>query len=257
MKIPNKIHKDLQILGLSREESEIYIVTLQSGALLLSDIAKMLGANRTTLYPYIESLIKKNLLKKSSKGRRVLYNASDPKILQEIQRQQEASSRRAIEELEKLKAKNTNMPTVVYHKARSEIQSLLENIIDKAKYLDLMFSLDDMFSKLGDHWTFDYLRKLQKTKIAVRELLEYSASGLNYVEHGQVPALKRQVERKVTAAKLLPEDEKIDTTLFVTDKVVVFVDFERMIATEIQDPKIASTQKRLFENIWNTTKTND
>lgn len=67
--------------GLSKQESNIYLAILRGGKVSQTDIAKATGINRTSLYPILSTLLKKDLIQKVPSGKRIKYKASNPNKL--------------------------------------------------------------------------------------------------------------------------------------------------------------------------------
>lgn len=68
----------LENLGISPKECEVFLAVLAQGKSNLSQIAKKAGLKRTSIYQYINSLLQKGLVFKTTDRKRVLYSATDP-----------------------------------------------------------------------------------------------------------------------------------------------------------------------------------
>lgn len=66
------------ITGLSARAEAIYLAVLEGGMLSQNDIANATKINRTSLTPDITELLKRGFIKKSLRGKRALYTASNP-----------------------------------------------------------------------------------------------------------------------------------------------------------------------------------
>ncbi|MEK7106984.1 MAG: helix-turn-helix domain-containing protein, partial [Patescibacteria group bacterium] len=64
------ISDSLSQLGLSGQESAVYLAALELGFSSISDIAKKAGIKRPTTYYIVDELIKKNLVSRAPKGKR-------------------------------------------------------------------------------------------------------------------------------------------------------------------------------------------
>ncbi len=73
--------KILEKLGLSAEESEIYIYLLQNPQKTLSEISKQTQINRPKLYKILPSMEESGLIWTVVNGKRKLFIAENPKIL--------------------------------------------------------------------------------------------------------------------------------------------------------------------------------
>ena len=75
----------LEVIGLNPEEAAIYHALLHGGSMSLQSIARTTGLKRTTLYPYIQSLIEKRITTSTPCGKRIVYSAEQPeRLLQQL-----------------------------------------------------------------------------------------------------------------------------------------------------------------------------
>ncbi len=72
---------ELLKLGLSPEESKVYLATLEIGGGPVTNIAKKAGIHRVSCYHTIEKLQKKNLLTQYIKNKTKYFSAENPEIL--------------------------------------------------------------------------------------------------------------------------------------------------------------------------------
>ena len=72
---------ELLQLGLSPEESRVYIATLEIGGGPVTNIAKKAGIHRVSCYHTIEKLQKKKLLSQYTKNKTKYFTAEKPEIL--------------------------------------------------------------------------------------------------------------------------------------------------------------------------------
>ena len=104
------IYEQLEKLGLKSEEALIYVKLLKDGPASLSELSRKLQINRTTLYPYIENLLSMFLIKKTEKGKKVIYTARNPKILKKLIDEKQKTLSKIFEDLENLYKNNYVYP---------------------------------------------------------------------------------------------------------------------------------------------------
>lgn len=104
------IYEQLEKLGLKSEEALIYVKLLKNGPASLSELSRKLQINRTTLYPYIENLLSMFLIKKTEKGKKVIYTARNPKILKKLIDEKQKTLSKIFEDLENLYKNNYVYP---------------------------------------------------------------------------------------------------------------------------------------------------
>src|SRR3990167_994305 len=97
-------------LGLSEQESAVYLATLELGASSISDIAKRAGIKRPTAYYVIDGLMGKSLMSKAPRGKRTFYIAEPPRKLLTNVRAQEDKLLNILPRLESLQNSAGNKP---------------------------------------------------------------------------------------------------------------------------------------------------
>lgn len=81
----------LQSIGLSKNESEIYLALLRYGELSVADIATRSGVNRRNAYDCMSRLLEKGLVFEILSSRDSRYRAVEPQKLTEIVREKQVS----------------------------------------------------------------------------------------------------------------------------------------------------------------------
>ncbi len=76
------IKRFLEDIGLSEKEAEVYtkLLTMESSSVI--DLAKITKINRTTIYPVLETLMKKGLVDEITVDKKVKYQAEPPERLE-------------------------------------------------------------------------------------------------------------------------------------------------------------------------------
>ena len=76
--------ENLEKLGLSRNESKIYLALLDIGSSTADKISQKAGIHRRTIYDNIEKLLNKGLISFAIKGHKKYFEAADPEKLKDI-----------------------------------------------------------------------------------------------------------------------------------------------------------------------------
>ena len=76
--------EQLKNIGLSENETKVYLAMLELGPSAVMDIARKAEVNRPTAYVQIESLKKRGLVSTQTKGKKQLYIAESPEHLENI-----------------------------------------------------------------------------------------------------------------------------------------------------------------------------
>ncbi len=76
--LSDKLIKKLENIGLSENESRVYLASLSLGPAIVRDIARVSQVKRTTIYSLIDSLKQQGLMHVEEKGLKKLFTPSAP-----------------------------------------------------------------------------------------------------------------------------------------------------------------------------------
>lgn len=79
-----KIKKALSYLDLATDEAEVYLAALELGTASVLEISRKISIPRATVYLVIHSLLKKNLLIQTAKGKKKRFHSVSPEHLIEL-----------------------------------------------------------------------------------------------------------------------------------------------------------------------------
>lgn len=239
------IKKFLEDIGLSEKEAEVYtkLLTMESSSVI--DLAKITKINRTTIYPVLESLIKKGLVDEVTIDKKVKYQAEPPERLESYIQNEKTK----LEEQSKLL--NDVIP-------RLKSLGLQEGERPIVKVYDgregILRSITEYFEP-GDKEDVAYL-------IYSRDLLNQAFSKTEQ-EDARKLRLKRSIKSKsiyVSSEGDLPQDEmaerhriingthgiKCDIGIY-SDRVRIHTLSNNLSAIFIKSQDVADTLKTLFD----------
>lgn len=132
--------ENLEKLGLSRNESKIYLALLDTGSSTADRISQKAGIHRRTIYDNIEKLLNKGLISFAIKGNKKYFEAADPQKLKDIindKKQRIQSQEKTLEEIlpELLVAQkySKDKQEVNVYKGKEGIKTILWDILRTGK----------------------------------------------------------------------------------------------------------------------------
>ena len=125
--------KILEKLGLSQEESEIYIYLLQNPQKTLSDISKYTNIHRPKLYKILPSMEESGLVGTIVNGKRKLFVAENPKILNNYFESIKDDYLSFVPQIEKMYQKSFEKPVLKHLSGKTGIRNI---------YMDIAYSLE-------------------------------------------------------------------------------------------------------------------
>jgi sugar-specific transcriptional regulator TrmB len=248
------IEETLLTLGLTTEEIEIYVVLLNSGTLLPSEIASQTNVKRTYVYKICEDLLLKGLVVANNKGAKKAYSPASPDYLL------------SIAEKKRLEAENN----------KTQIESMLSLLKEKYKTVDEK-PIMQVFEGI------EGLKKIYKDILAekdnlmlLRSIYDDKRPDLDSIVVSQV---KKQVDNGIHVRTITPLEKStkevflkydkqnlverhiVNTTKFdlpsqilvYKDKVAIISLKKAIVSTLIDNKDISDTFKTIFEYMWDKT----
>lgn len=123
----------LEKIGLSEKEASIYLHLLKVDNNSVADIAKHTKINRTTVYPVLEQLMKKEFVEEIKEGGKIFYKARTPERIESYLQEQKIKieeqtheARDIIPQLKGVMRQEGERPVIEYHEGRDAIVNAIK-----------------------------------------------------------------------------------------------------------------------------------
>lgn len=251
-----KINEFLQNIGLNEKEAAIYLELIKYEHLSPTDISKKTGINRTTIYPVIEQLVEKRLVKEVEGLKTSKFKAEPAERLRTYFEEKKAQ----YEEQERLlddvvpqirgleKKGESNTPVIKYYSGRQgvldSVKDFLE-IIPENSEVSMVYS-QDFVEKMFSPSETKIARSLRlKKNIKVKTIYSYS---------------KGEKEKSGSSERVkVPNsfEGKIFGDIGISDDVVRFYAGDSQVfAVIVKSKEVATTLKALHELAFQAIKNN-
>src|SRR3989344_6210432 len=238
--------KALTDLGLSSNESKVYLTLLKLGSTTAGEIAKKSKVYRTNAYEALNRLLEKGLVSFVYQGHQKFYEAESPEKIINILEEKKERFNEVLPKLLSEHKSSQNKSVAHVYKGVGGIKSIYAQILkEKKDYIS--FGAPKMaVTVMGPFYpSFDNKRLSEKIKLKAVFNDELRSSQ-------NAKALKSYQN---TELKFLPPEFNIHTiTLVFGDKTAVIVFGEEPIATLIEDHYVADSFREYFNVIWNISK---
>ncbi len=241
----------LQKIGLSQKEVDIYLTCLEHGPETITNLARLSGYKRSTLYNMVEKLLRDGFIILIRRHKRTLYDAEKPRKLLISLRARERELEQLMPQLEEIRNTKKEITNVETYESPEAVKILYDEIYDSFNYKEevcFLTSMRDLFKNLPE--VVDaYLAKIEgQANYKIRELIFNDEDGRRYVKLLRGKDVSHQI-------RLLPPDFLLYNDLVICgDKVVIFSYKNRIVATKFDNKEIATTMKTLFEWAWKNAK---
>jgi sugar-specific transcriptional regulator TrmB len=230
-------------LGLSETEAILYLAALELGQAHMQDLAKKSGLKRTSIYNYLEALLSKGLITSSKKKRRIVYIATNPEQLIEIEKARLAELERTVPELSAIYNNSKNKPKITFFEGVNGIKNIYADSLKERQPIFGWSDFENMAEVLGDYYFDIYPPERAKRGIVIKTF---------------VPDGAKSKEFQKNDAKYLRETKLVKfsdwkTEIYIYGNKVALMSFRSNppIAILIEDKDITQTLKFIWEQLWN------
>lgn len=227
-------------MGLSHSEATVYLTILRGGRLNLATLSDNSGINRTTLYAYLNTLLKKSYIKETIIGKRTYYIAENPQSVLNKYRLSGNELESNLKELMTVFSSVKQTPAITMYQEKEGLQDLYRDIVEKADYIKSIFSPDRyyaVFSAKDDTFVED-VKKKGIPGYALIEQSESAAKRRRYKEGGGY--FYRFLDKGYSPA----------VNMIVFEGHVALISFESLFGVLITNDLIAKYHEDLFDKEW-------
>ena len=232
------MEQELKELGLTDNESKIYLHLLKRNKQTATKIAKETKIKRTVVYSCIDSLIHKGLVSSVVINGVNCYSSNNPSTLMDFLKNKELTLKEILPKLLNIKKEEKEEVRVELFEGLQGGIAVMDDIIKSCKEY-CGFGNDESFQRLGTI-AEQYIRKLNekgiKEKLVVRE--------------GEKPMIGKNSQ-----IRYLPKEVDMPAaTVIYGNKVGITILDKPYYVVLIESKIIARTYKNIFEHLWGIAK---
>jgi sugar-specific transcriptional regulator TrmB len=228
--------QQLQELGFSEGEAEIYLALLKHGKTNVMQIAKITGRHRTHIYDTIEKLKEKGLVSETLIDNKKFLVASSPENILSYIKEKEETAKNLVKDLKSLEIKEKEIKVETF-KGLAGLKAVFRDILkEKKDYVG--YGEGARFQKLLPEFFEQFQGQAETLKINLRLILKKGVS---------VPS------RGGLEVKHLDYISP-STTFIYADKVLIIIWEPFPTAIRIIDKYTAESYKSYFELMWKLAK---
>ncbi len=248
----------LHTLGLTENESAIYLAFLKDGAKTAAEIARMLHMDKSSCYRAVEALISKGLLITTPKKRNTTHTAVSPEVLKEIYHQKMIELKNQESHLDSfvqslIKENESQRSTFIkvntgIEAIRNGMDQNLEAAFQSNKMIKEFYRLSFPYFQDKDHakWVNEFAKRRIKAGVSIRQIVDFA--GLDVF----APIMKSD-KRLLKEIHLMPKEMRGMYGLRISGDVIHIISFdknENYIDITIKDTYVALLINSLFDFMW-------
>jgi len=235
----------IQSVGLSHEESALYLAGLSLGSAPASAYAKRAGMNRVTAYNHLESLAQRSLLTVMKEKNGKKYHPVPPEQLALESRKNVDTLHRVLPELRALQGAAHRSPQVKFFQGWEGVKLVYEDTLTAESEI-LNFANSALVRSCWQQYDDEYVCERVRRKIHLRGIAPDDAAGK--LVHGHDKESLREI-------RLVPaKDFNFNNEINIYDQKVAIVSFgegeEELFGIIIESADVAETQRQIFAMAW-------
>jgi len=236
-------NKILEKIGLTKNESAIYLALLELGTSTISQISEKTSIHRPLIYKAIPSLLDKKLITKTHKLKSVVFGAEPPNRLESMFDDLKIDFFETLPDLEDTYNSSEKRPKVRFLEGKDGTKRIFDDVVRSLKTGDVFYRYSS--SKEGREKQDKYLpriyRKMRDEKKLQREVITNPQTAIQ-----KKPNLDRFV-------KIMPNDFgpfEHNVTEIIYGNKIAFIDYNSQTAMIIESKRIAEFQKQIFKTFY-------
>ncbi|MBI2357143.1 hypothetical protein HYV12_03795 [Candidatus Dojkabacteria bacterium] len=242
-------------LELKEDHLKIYQASLEWGETTISNLSYKSKVPRTSVYELIDDLINIGLIKVTIKNENKLYSPADPEVLVDLLEKKSSEISNLIsvanikmKELKAIQNTKKNKPKIYLLEGTEGVKQAYEMTLHTDEVL--VQCLTDDYGDVSEDFFHDYFdRFFLKSNVKSKEILGDYEDDEYIKKYGSGKNLQLRV----------PVEGETSTDFMVFEDKVIFVSFEKggSYALVVQDSKVASCMRNLFNQAWETASRKD
>lgn len=256
-----KYTKELQNIGLKRQEADIYLACLRLGIAKVSDLAKKIDIPRTSIYIYIENLIEKGFLKKSKRGSVEYFLPVEPVDIFQNIKEKTDSLANILPQLTKMMDFAGKKPKIEFYDNK---QGLLK-ICEKALHFDtkhIAYTIETGeasmggIEKIGADVNADWQKKFLEQGLIIQEIMTKDVVVLikSFPEKQKKILRMRKITGRIIDEKDFPFS--MNLLLFYPDNVFIMVPQDDFIVV-MENKNIYNSLLTLYKLLYEKSEAID
>lgn len=244
------MEKQLEELGLTKNEITIYLFLLKKGTITTGPIIKETGIANSRVYESLNSLIRKGLVSYNIQKDSKYFNAEDPKKLLENEEERRKKVESLIPALLKMKNKDEISATSAIYEGYEGFKTAFKKIIDDCPKDEEIYILGFSEQQYATESLRTFLSNMNlksaKKRHKLKVILDQSAKDTQG---------KERAKEKFTEVRYMPKGYISPAAIDIFgDYVYFFVWEEKPYVFVIKNKHIADSFKVYFEFLWKIAK---
>ncbi|OIP81686.1 hypothetical protein COW94_00610 [Candidatus Peregrinibacteria bacterium CG22_combo_CG10-13_8_21_14_all_44_10] len=240
---------DLEDLGLTEEESKVYLALLELGNSYVSAIAKKASVHRVSCYHTLDNLVRKGIVSSFTKNKIKFFAIESPRILVNKLEEKYSKAKKLLPELLSITNSLVYKPKIQYYEGLPGIKNIFEETLGADKEMLGYTNLAALPGIITREYLRDYAARKIKKGIKTRMLSPVSDKAMTYLDHYYPKGFDRNL---VEIFFVNPKEFMFEYEINIFgDRVsIVSLNPDELMGMIIESPIYAKTQRAVFNLAW-------
>ncbi|HEY5714280.1 MAG TPA: helix-turn-helix domain-containing protein [Candidatus Gracilibacteria bacterium] len=243
------IETQLKFLGLSDDETKIYLILLKYGTSSVAQISRLTKIGRVNCYHHIEKLLSKGVISQSQQSKIKSYTAEHPRIFLNREQERLNVAKDIVPELLAMTANDPRKPKIQFFEGKNGIKNIFEDMTDQEGGEIVSFSNFDKLTEFIPEFLEDHFRKRFEKGIKTR----FIAPWTGIAEQFQENFFPENHDPKLSEIFLIsPKEFHFDSEISIFGGAIAIMNLndENPVGILIENPELYRTQKAIFDLAW-------
>lgn len=243
------IDRLLSQLGLSKNETKVYLAALESGQSAAQEIALKAGLPRTTVYSVLKKLVGRGVVGQTLVKGKMKFIADHPSKLISGVEDLKKDLEKALPQFEAIYNKSEKKPKIIFYEGRDAMQKVYNDTLAEKPAEILEWNTNDYFEFNTFDVDPDYIKKRVELNIKARRIAGFG-SEWDMAHKGR--------DKEELAETLIAPKEKfwphIEVNIY--NNKVAFLNYAEQMSIIIESASIAEAMRQAYELSWEGVKRN-
>jgi HTH-type transcriptional regulator, sugar sensing transcriptional regulator len=242
------LEKELTLLGLTGEESKVYLAILELGGAFVSSIARRAKVNRSTCYHTLENLTKKGLVSSYQRGKVLHFVAEDPTRFTQMAEERVQKTKDLIPELLSITNTLAFKPKIRFYEGTEGIKSIFEDVLATKDQVLGYTNLKAMGGLFPEYFK-QFCHKKVALNIKTRYIAPATEEGVDMID-AYYP--KKYDPNLLEILMVNPKEFNFQNEIAIYGKKVAIISLnpDELIGLIVESKTFADSMKSFFDLAW-------
>ncbi len=236
----------LQKIGFSKNETDVYLASLELGLSSAQDIAKKANIKRTTTYSVLDYLVQRGILAKTKVKGKTRFLVEPPEKLHSIITNLQEQFTKLLPELEAIYNVKPTKPKITFYEGREAIQNVYDD------------TLREKPDEILEWNTNKYFERFPKEHNYIQKRIELNIKARRMANRGSIwdKRHKSKDKKELSETIILPKENfnpEIEVNIY--NNKIAFLNYAEEMSVIIESKAIADAMRQIYELSWIGAKT--